>query len=436
MSEFTSLPGTPEAPASLLLEQPPEVLPEALQTPTRSKSLGWQLGLSLANLVVWMCTIPLFEILLPDQIATLDAVDKVTLLAAISFAGGITAILGNLLAGALSDRTTSRLGRRRPWIIAGALLSAGSLVLLGLAPNIPVVALGVVLFQFSVNLDIASLAALVPDQVPLRQRATVSAFAGLALPLGTVIGLTLIAQVFNGARTSYFVLAALLVIILALFVLLVRDAALPKGVMPAFQMRAFLASFVSPLKVGDFSLTLVGRILVIFGYYTVVGYLLYYLQSALHETQAQATQGVAIFQILATGVLIVATITSGIISDRLQRRKPFVIVAAIILALGLVILAAFPVWNLALVAAVFIGVGFGIFLSGDLALQTQVLPERKNNGKDLGILNTANLLPQILVPIVVGIVIAVSNSYSTLFLIGAIAAFLGGALILLVKSVR
>ena len=212
-------------------------LPEALQTPTRSKSLGWQLGLSLANLVVWMCTIPLFQILLPNQIAALAPVNKVTLLAAIEFVGGITAILGNLLAGALSDRTTSIFGRRRPWIIAGALLSALSLVLLGLASNILLVAIGVILFQFSINIDIASLAALVPDQVPLSQRATVSAFAGLALPVGTVIGLTLIAQVFNGAQLSYYVLAAALIIVLALFVLLIHDAALPKGIMSPFHLK-------------------------------------------------------------------------------------------------------------------------------------------------------------------------------------------------------
>lgn len=409
-------------------------LPEALQAPTRSKSLGWQLALSLANLAVWMCTIPVFQILLPNQIAILDPVNKVALLAVISLAGGITAILGNLLAGALSDRTTSRFGRRRPWIIVGALLSAFSLALLGFAPGILVVALGVVLFQFCINLDIASLAALVPDQVPLSQRATVSAFAGLALPLGSVVGLVLIAQVFNGAQASYYVLAVILVVVLAFFVFRVRDAALPKGIMPAFSLKEFLASFVSPLRSRDFSLTLTGRILVIFGYYTVVGYLLYYLQDAVHD--AQPTQGVAIFQVLATGVLIVATITSGIISDRLQRRKPFVIAASLILALGLVVLALFPVWTLVLVGAVFVGVGFGIFLSGDLALQTQVLPDRKDNGKDLSILNTANLLPQILVPIVVGIVISILHSYSALFLIGAVATCIGGGLIFPVKSVR
>ena len=91
---------------------------------------------------------------------------------------------------------------------------------------------------------------------------------------------------------------------------------------------------------------------------------------------------------------------------------------------------------MSLVAAVFIGVGFGIFLSGDLALQTQVLPDNKDNGKDLSILNTANLLPQIIVAIVAGIVIAIFGSYATLFIIGAVSACIGGALIFPVKSVR
>jgi MFS family permease len=433
MSESVLPSSAPEQVATL---STPEVsaLPEALVAPTRTKPLGWQLALSLANLAVWMCTIPLFQILLPNQIATFDAANKVALLAIISLAGGITAILGNLLAGALSDRTTSRMGRRRPWILVGALLSAIALVLLGIAPGIPVVAIGVILFQFCVNIDIASLAALVPDQVPVRQRATVSAFAGLALPLGSVFGLILITQAFNSSQKSYFVLAGILVVIIIFFVSISREAVLPKGVLPAFHLKAFFAGFAHPFKSRDFTLTLVGRILVIFGYYTVVGYLLYYLQDAVHY--AQSTQGVAIFQVLSTGILVVATIVSGIISDRLQRRKPFVILASGIMAIALVILAFFPVWSLVLVAAAVLGIGFGIFLSCDLALQTQVLPAQRDNGKDLSILNTANLLPQILVPIVVGIVLAVFNSYSALFLIAAIASVIGGGVIFLVKSVR
>ncbi|HEY0754433.1 MAG TPA: MFS transporter [Ktedonobacteraceae bacterium] len=411
-------------------------LPEALRMPTLAKPLGWRLLLSLANLVILMALIPTFGILLPNQLAALDAVHKATLLALISLAGSIPALLGNLLGGALSDRTTSRFGRRRPWIIAAGLLAALALVILALAPSILIIALGVVLLQFAANTAFSCVTAIVPDQVPVTQRATVSAFASFALPLGAIIGIGVIAQAFNGGRGAYYVLAGALAVVLVVFVLLVRDPVLPRDSVPAFNGKAFLASFVRPLKVRDFSLVLVGRVFVMFGYYIVVNYLLYYLEDSVHSTATQATAQVGIFQVLLTVVMVTSTLISGVVSDRLQRRKPFVIVASAVMALSLIILAFFPVLPLVFISAAVLGIGFGVFLSGDLALQTQVLPTRRDNAKDLAILNLGSLLPQILVPLVVGITLTLLNSYPATFLVGAVLALLGAALIIPVKLVR
>jgi MFS family permease len=299
------------------------------------------------------------------------------------------------------------------------------------------IVVGVVLLQLSVNATQACLTAIVPDQVPLSQRATVSAFASFALPLGAVVGVAIIAQALHGARTAYYVLAGVLIVALALFVFLVPDPVLPKENVPAFDGKAFFSSFVRPLKSADFSLVLLGRVFVMFGYYIVVNYLLYYLEDAVGvKDPAVATSRVGMSQLLMTIILVASTIVTGIFSDRLQRRKPFVIGSAVIMAVSLLILALFPVLPMVFVAAAVLGLGFGGFLSGDLALQTQVLPARRDNGKDLGILNLGSLLPQILVPIVVGIALTFLHSYPVMFLIGAILAVLGGALIILVKSVR
>ncbi len=412
-------------------------LPEALSVPTREKSLSWRLLLSLAHLVVFMSLIPTFQVLLPNELAALDPARKATLLALVSLAGAIPALLGNLLGGALSDRTTSRFGRRRPWVVGGGVVIAISLLILALAPGLPLIVVGVVLLQLSVNATQACLTAIVPDQVPLSQRATVSAFASFALPLGAVVGVAIIAQALHGARTAYYVLAGVLIVALALFVFLVPDPVLPKENVPAFDGKAFFSSFVRPLKSADFSLVLLGRVFVMFGYYIVVNYLLYYLEDAVGvKDPAVATSRVGMSQLLMTIILVASTIVTGIFSDRLQRRKPFVIGSAVIMAVSLLILALFPVLPMVFVAAAVLGLGFGGFLSGDLALQTQVLPARRDNGKDLGILNLGSLLPQILVPIVVGIALTFLHSYPIMFLIGAILAVLGGALIILVKSVR
>lgn len=433
MSEFTL---TPDVPDSDQTEH------EALQRPTRRVSLPWQFFLSLANLVVWLSIFPTYQILLPTQIGAFDPANKTNLLALISFLGGISAILGNLLAGALSDRTTSRFGRRRPWILGGAFLSAVSLALLANAPGIVVLAIALVLFQFWINVDIASLAAIVPDQVPLKQRATASAFVGLALPLGTLVGLILVAQVTQGTQVSYYTLAAILVVVLSLFILFVKDTPLPKGILSEFRLGQFLKGYwISPRTYPDFWLTLGARFCTIFGYFTAILYLLYYLQDVIHYDKLfpgqTIAQGVANFQVIATGVLIIATIISGVVSDRLQRRKIFVICSSITMAIALAILALVPTWPMVLVAAAILGIGFGVFLSGDLALQTQVLPSQRDRGKDLSLLNTANLLPQLAVPIVAGIVLSTSqNNYMLLFLIASFAALLGALIVLPIKSVR
>lgn len=58
---------------------------------------------------------------LPALIQHLDAANKVSLVALFSTMGMIVAAISNMVAGALSDRTRSRFGKRAPWIVVGAI---------------------------------------------------------------------------------------------------------------------------------------------------------------------------------------------------------------------------------------------------------------------------------------------------------------------------
>src|ERR1700730_17490597 len=84
---------------------------EALQVPTKAVNAGFQLLLSLANLVIWLSILPISQILLPTPRAALGAANKFTNLATAPAVGVLAADITNPIAGALSDRTTSRLGR-------------------------------------------------------------------------------------------------------------------------------------------------------------------------------------------------------------------------------------------------------------------------------------------------------------------------------------
>lgn len=432
MSEFAPLSDTPA------------ILPGAAdvaQAPTKPVTPLFQLLLSLANVVVWLSIIPLYQLLLPAQVAVLDPQNKISTLSFIIFIAGVTSVLAQPFAGAFSDRTTSRFGRRRPWIVVGMLLVVISLLLLANAPNIPLLAVELGAFGLVMGMVLSPVLAIIPDMVPIRQRATVSAFVGLAQPLGTLIGIILIAQVIKSTQISYYVVAAILFVIIILFALFVREAPISKGSVPPFSLPVFLKNFfINPVKYPDFGYTWLARFLVILAQTILVEFILFYLNDVIHYERLfpgqTAQQGVSIFQGIYTLTLIVSTIISGIISDRLQRRKIFVVVASIVMTIALLLLAFIPSWTVVLVVAAVFGIGFGIYISADIALATQVLPQVQSQGKDLGFITAANILPELLFPVISFVAFGIFHGYPALFTIAAIATLLGALCILPIKSVR
>ncbi len=426
---------------SSLTPDMPDILTEAPPIPVRSKSLGFQLLFGLANIVIGLTSLTIYQAILPGQVAFLDAANKINLLALISSLGALGAVIANPLAGALSDRTTSRWGRRRPWILFGAVVAMIALVILATATSIVQLAIGGILIQIAMNIVLAALTAVIPDQVPMRQRATVSAFAGMAPLVGGVVGLILITQVVRDIQASYYALAVISFVLLALFVLALRDAPLSREAVPPLHLRTFLATFwVNPVRYPDFGYTFLGRLLVFTGYTTTVMYTFFFLQDAVKYTTIfpgqTVTQGVAIFQTIVVVCLVITGILGGIISDRVQRRKPFLIGASVVMTVALLLLAFFPSWSVVLVAAAILGIGFGIYLAVNLALATQVLPTVRDSGKDLGIINTAIFIPLIIAPLIAAVTLDTFHSYTALFLVAALSTLLASALILPIKGVR
>ena len=421
--------------ARLILDKSVNDVPEALQVPTKAVSPSFQVMLALANTVIWLSILPIGQILLPTQIAAFNAATRFSNLAIATSVGVLAALLTNPIAGALSDRTTSRLGRRRPWLIAGTLLSAATLVLLANASSFLTLVIWWAIFHVAANAILAALSAIVPDQVPVRQRATVSAFVSLSLPLGAVVGALLVTKVVKSTVMSYYTFGGILFIVMLIFVLVLRDKPLPKAAAPRFHLGTFLAAFwVNPVKYPDFGWAWLTRFLVYLGYFTALGYLLYFLQDAVHYQKA--AQGVTTFQIILTGTLLIASVLSGILSDKFGRRKVFVMGASLVIALSFLILAFWQTWTGVQLAAAVLGIGFGAYLGVDIALITQVLPSANARGKDLGVINIANALPQVVGYTTAALVITVFHSYTILFVLAALLASLGAVLVRQIKSVR
>ncbi|SFO88884.1 Na+/melibiose symporter [Amycolatopsis arida] len=407
----------------------------ALREPTVPVGMGWTLKLSAAVLGFSMAVITPIQILLPLQIADIAPERKEASLAVVTACAAVVAILAAPIAGALSDRTTSRLGRRRPWILGGAVVCGLALAALPAQATVLGVALLWMAAQGAQNAMFAGLTATVPDQVPVRQRGFVSAFVGLPLPLGVVLGVLLVTTVVPTRIGGYLLLAGLVVLLALPFVLTTRDPRLPPGARPPFALRRFVRSFwISPRQHPDFAWAAVARLAIQLANSIATLYLLYFLRDVLRLPDP--ARGVFVLTLVYTAGILATSVLAGRLSDRSGRRKVFVVVSSVVIAVSMLMLSVWHTWSAVVVAAGVLGLGYGVYVAIDNALITQVLPAAGDRAKDLGIVNLANTAPQAFAPAIAGGIIATLGSYTVLYLTAGAIALVGAALVLPIRSVR
>jgi MFS family permease len=413
-------------------------LPEALQVPTRRVGAAFQATYFFSNVMLWMAKFPFTQIILPIQILALDSANKDTDLALITAIGSTCGLISSVIGGALSDRTTGRFGRRRPFLIGGILCSVAVLFALAFGSSIATLLIEWAAYQTAVNIVLAALNALLPDQVPGRQRGLISAYTGMAIPLGLVLGSLIVTRALHSnVHLAYFVIGGIFLVIILLMALILPDKQLPKERVAPFNLGKFLASFwISPRTYPDFGLAWITRFFLIMSSSVTTIYLLYFLQNVLGYNATTAAAHVTTFNSIYGGILIVAALGSGYLSDRLQRRKIFIISAGPVVAISMLLLAFAHSWGLVIVAAVIFGLGYGVYLGVDFALVTDVLPSAESRAKDMGVFNIANTLPQVLVPIIAAVTVTTFHNYTIIFVVVAVAAILSGVLVQPIKGVR
>jgi MFS family permease len=417
--------------------EPSPDTPEALQAPTRQVGRGFMFALTAAAISLYILYAGIGALLLPYQIGLLAPGQKVAILSFFTSITVLIALFANPLAGSLSDRTTSRFGRRRPWIIVGGLLTVVGLLFMWRANSIPLLFIGYCFVELFSNCALATLVATIPDQVPENQRGTVSGIFGLATGLGGILGAILAGQIFKSAPTDAYVVMFVIVLVTTIpFALFLHDKVLPKGYMPDFHLGAFLKNFwINPRKHPDFAWSWLTRFVPFVGNFLGITYIFYYQQDVVKYPAA--LQGASTFSIVAAVVSLLSTLLGGFLSDRLKRRKLFVIVGMCIMAVAMLLLALFHTWIAVVVAAAVLGFGLGAYLAVDVAIVTLVLPSAKNRAKDMGIINIANTLPHSVAPVFAGFILGLtSGNYTFLYIAATIFALLGIFTVMPIKAVR
>ncbi|WP_298227273.1 MFS transporter [Gryllotalpicola sp.] len=415
------------------------VAARASADPTRRVPGRWITAFAVAWLGIWTAQLTPIQLLLPTQIGARfgasDLRSDALWFGIVSGIAGVFAIVVYPLTGALSDRTRSRFGRRRPWIVVGTVVFAAGLVLLGLQSTLAGIAVfwSVSLIGFCILT--AALTATISDQVPVGQRGYVSGWLSAPQALGVVLGLALVAALSLGAAGGYLLVAGLLVVLVIPFLFL-PDAAHRFGGR-ALSLRTIVSDlWISPRRYPDFGWTLLGRVLVNLSNALGTTMLLYFLIFQLGNSAADAANNIVVTSLIYVVFVIVASLVLGQLSDRLGRRKLFVGISSIVQAVAALLLAFFPSWDMLLVASALTGLGYGCFLSVDQALATQVLPDPETRGKDLGIMNLAWAIPQAFGPLLGAVLVFFAGSFTWLFVAAAVIGLLGAGAVWFVKSVR
>lgn len=415
-------------------EQAPAVFAE----PTRRVGGRWIAFFAIAWLGIWMAQLTPIQLLLPAQIEhTLNTsawVQNVVAFGVISGISGLCAIVAFPITGALSDRTTSRFGRRRPWIAGGAVLFALALLVLGAQTTMAGIGICWCVAIVGFCVLTAALTATISDQVPVGQRGYVSGWLSAPQAIGIIVGLVLVMFVFVGTFLGYLAMAVLLLLLVTPFLLL-PDAVLPPSLRPPMSPRGILESlWISPREHPDFGWTLLSRVLVNFGNALGTTLLLYFLEFGLHDKTAG--DDLIVLTLIYMVFVIVAALVLGKLSDTLGRRKSFVFVASTLQALAALTLAFVPDLTATMIAAALLGLGYGCFLAVDQALATQVLPDPAQRGKDLGIMNIATAVPQALAPLLGAGMVLLIGGFAGLFVLAGAFAFAGALAVARVRSVR
>lgn len=408
--------------------------------PTKRVGFVFIVLYTLAFIGLWMAILTPVVMSLALRVNEIDPVHKEANLSWILGVGAIVAMLVNPIVGQLSDRTTSRFGMRKPWMLGGTLLGLVALYMMGTG-GLMVVAVGWWLMQLAFNAVIATMTAVMPDQVPEEQRGVVSGALGVCLQLGIVCGIFL-AQEVGTTFNMFMAPGVIFLVLLLVFFVSFEDRRLRPGTMPRVDLVALAKSFwINPRKAPDFAWAFVSRFMLIIGLATLLTYQVFYLIDKLGFPPDQIPGAMLKSTLVTTAATVIGSLLSGWLSDKLQQRKLFVWSSTLIFAAGLAVIGTAADFDRFLVGIAIVGFGQGVYLAVDLALVTQVLPNPDEAAKDLGIFNLANALPQTVAPAIAPLFLMIGaeggkGNYTALFIAAAVMSAAGALAVFPIRRVR
>jgi len=381
-------------------------------------------ALMLANFGANVALIAPIQNVLPRMVeAAAGAGGKALALGLVTGIGAFAALVANPVAGHYSDRWVST-DNRSVTILIGLVTGGAAHVVLGYQHSVVSIAIWWTICQATINIAYSPMSAIVVDHVDRRSWGLVWGLISVAQAVGLIIGLAAVVYVFPSVTAGMTAISVgYMACLVPLLVVLrrlprVSYAQAASGAAPAAARRPGVRALLS-LERG-FGLVWTGKLLVTLAETVALLYLYYYVQDVVRYRNPG--QGQLILVLIATLAVIVATVVVGRVADLSGGYRRYAVLSSLVLAATGFVLAGFAQWAVAIACAFALGVGYGAFQSVSQALSMVVLPSPADAGRDLGIINIASALPQVIGAPIAGLVVAGAGGYRGLFVFAGLLA--------------
>jgi MFS family permease len=372
-----------------------------------------------------------------------------TALGFLGFIGLLVAMVVQPVIGVFSDRARTRMGRRLPFIIGGAVLIAVSFFLLAAAPTLWVLLIGVILIQFSSNILQGPWQALLPDLVPESQHGQASSLIAVMQIVATVVAGAVAGILLGktGQRLfgdyAIYGTAAAPIIVFVIFIIMTAiwarehpDATNPDVASRSVGEALKNAFYVNFRENPIFGWWFANRVLFWGSFIAINAFLINYLVDVIRMSQADAQSFYGTLKVILGAALVVMALISGWLSDKFGR-KPVMLVAGLVAFAGSLLLLFVRAQTPIIIAGGIIGMSIGAFLSASWALATDIVPLAEA-ARYLGIANIATCIGSGVARLLGGVLIDPinralgSSSTGYLLLFGlATFSFLASALVII-----
>ncbi|QMU08281.1 MFS transporter [Levilactobacillus suantsaii] len=376
------------------------------------------------------------SVLIPQLFSQLDPVHKVWAVGILATVASITGAVANLLFGAFSDVTRTRFGKRKPYIVLGTVAIALSLIVIANVKSIMAIIFIWIIAAAAENAIAAAIYPQISDRVAPKWRGTVSTFYGVGFTIAQQGFALLAAQFLGNVKMGIYFMAGCTVVLAVIHELLIQEKGNLDDPKVPFNKDTLKKYFFFPTHDSrDFYLALTGKFFMVVGSTIVTTFLLFLFTDYIGQGTAAAGKSISIFSTIMLIIGVIFALIGGPLADKLKRVKAPVVIATF--ALGFA--ALFPLfvqkpWAM-FVYAVIAAFGNGLYNSVDGALNMDVLPSSDTAGKDLGLINLANTLGQMLGAMVASAIVA-SFGYGAIFIFAIAMEVVGGIAIAMIKRIR